>query len=305
MKSLIVITILLGLILLQSCAPGPLISKGEAFKSLNQVTFSAAEDKYPAVDSTSKRILFVSERDGDYNIYLKNNPLSKSVIKKTSHGGTDTYPCFSPDGSKFCFASNRNGNYDIFVMNVEKGFAKTQITSSENDELLPDWSPDGKRIAFCQYSKIDGEWYIWIKNLESGQLTQITNGLNPIFSKNGKKIFFKRAPKTYYELWRVDLNGDNETQFISDDEWGVASYCLNPKGDKLIFSTTKNYSYYSREDMEGNDLWLLDLESGDQTQLTTHDGSDYSPVWSSDGQIYFTTERLGEVNIWSFKSEFE
>jgi len=55
---------------------------------------------------------------------------------------------------------------------------------------------------------------------------------------------------------------------------------------------------------DGYDLWVLDVKNGDQTQVTTHKGSDFSPVWASDNSIYFASNRMGDINIWEFKSPF-
>lgn len=294
-----------------SCYKPVLISKGEIFKNLTQITFNKSEDFSPAISKDGKQLLFVSNRDGDQNIYLKTNILSKSIVKKTSHKASDINPCFSPDGSKFCFASNRNGNYDIFVMNVERGFAKTQITSSTNPDLLPNWSPDGDLIAYSEYSALDDNWYIWTKNLKTGQLTQICNGTYPIFSLDSKKIFYKKPGKHYYELWEIEIIGENDTQLLSSDDWGIGSFALSPDGKKIIYSTIKNSLGISKNkgisgvvNPDGFDLWVLDLENGDQIQVTTHKGSDFDPSWSITGDIYFASSRMGGINIWKFKPTF-
>lgn len=295
------------IVIFSSCQKKILISKGEVFKSLSQVTFSKEDDHSPSISNDGTKLLFVSDRDDDLNIFLKTNILSKAVIKKTSHKGNDINPCFSDDGAKFCFASNRNGNYDIFVMNVGRGFAKTQITSSTNDEVLPDWSPKGDVITFSQYSNIDNEWYLWTKNLKTGQLTQICQGIYPKFSIDGKSIFYKKSCKEYYELWKIDIDGENDTQLITGEEWGIGSFNLSPDRNRIIYSTIKGLygnKYKIDKSDDGLDLWVFDLENGNQIQITTHKGSDFDPCWSSTGSIYFASTRMGKLNIWSFKPTF-
>lgn len=306
-----IVTLISLALFIVSCHKGPLISSGEIFKNLTQITFSTSNDFSPIISKDGKKLIFVSDRDGDNNIYLKNNILSKAVVKKTSHKASDINPCFSPDGSKFCFASDRNGNYDIFIMNVERGFAKTQITSSNNPELLPNWSPDGELIAFTQFSVLDKEWYIWTKNLNSGQLTQICKGTYPVFSLDSKKLFYKKMGKNFYELWQIETIGENDTQLISGEDWGIASYSLSPDGKKVIYSTMKNvFGRIIQKGLkgliraDGLDLWVLDLDKGNQIQITTHKGSDFDPAWSSTGSIYFASTRMGAMNIWTFKPTF-
>jgi len=312
MRFLITATLLILLTsIMSSCNKGPLISKGEIFKNLTQITFSKSNDYSPVISKDGTKLLFVSDRDGDQNIYLKNNILSKAVVKKTSHKASDINPSFSPDGSKFCFASDRNGNYDIFVMNLERGFAKTQITTSSNHDLLPNWSPDGDLIVFTQYSVLDKEWYIWTKNLSTGQLTQICKGTFPVFSVDSKKIFYKKMGKNYYELWQIEIIGENDTQLLSNEDWGIASFNLSPDGSKIIYSTVKSeFGRFVKKGIksvvepDGFDLWVLDLSNGNQIQVTTHKGSDFDPSWSKTGAIYFASTRMGNTNIWTFKPTF-
>jgi len=308
-----VFTIFVTFILFQiifSCAPmemktekksGQVISKGEVFKNLTQITFNEAKDHSPSISNNGRKLLFVSDRSGNYDIYLKDNIMSRASIKKTSHQGEDINPCFSPDDSKFCFASNRNGNFDVFIMNVERGFAKTQITVSDNDEILPSWSPKGNVIAFTQYSNYDEDWYIWTKNIQTGQLTQICRGYNPVFSPDGKSIYYLKFGEKYSELWRVELDGENDTQLIAADKWGVGNFTLSPNGSRAIYSTIKGFEdkkEMSAQIIDGMDLWVLDISSGNLAQFTTHKGSDFNPNWSKTGQIYFTSDRLGKINIW-------
>jgi TolB protein len=305
MKSLFIVSIFASIFLFSSCAVGPLISQGEIFKNLTQVTSNEGTNINPVLSRDGKKMLFVSKRDGNYNIYLRNNPNEKTEIQKTDHPGDDIHPCFSPDGTKFCFSSNRNGNFDIYIMDVMKGFTCLQVTSSEYDEIRPDWSPDGDLIVFSQYSRIDGEWYIWIKKLSNGQLIQICKGLFPKFSPDGKNIYYKKNSKSYYQLWKIDIDGENNTQLTSNDNWGVGTFALNPEGKKIIFSTIKNsYDFKWNYFYAGDDLWILDLENGNQIQVTTHKGSDVEPVWSPDHVVYFCSDRMGDMNIWSFKLDF-
>ena len=191
-------------------------------------------------------------------------------------------------------------------MNTESGYAKTQVTSSQNDELYPCWSPIEDLILYSQYSSVDNEWYIWSKNLANGQNTQICKGLLAKFSIDGKSFFYKKSDKNgYYQLWRIDLDGNNDTQLTTGEDWGIGTYTLSPDGKKALFSTYKSqYGYDLKSIKDGLDLWALDLNNGEKTQVTTHKGSDFSPFWSKDNYIYFASDRMKDINIWSFKSPF-
>lgn len=90
--------------------------KGE---NLRQITFNPDnEDVGPDVSSNGDKIVFFSDRDGNYEIYMMNNDGSAQQ-RLTSNATDDLNPVFSPDGHKILFHSNRNGNFDIFLMNLD------------------------------------------------------------------------------------------------------------------------------------------------------------------------------------------
>lgn len=295
------------LLLIVGCSSSQesLISTGEVFKNLSQITFGEGTNFSPQISQDGKKLIYVSKRSGSYNIYLKNNPLDKSEVQKTNFTSDSIDPTFSSDGSRFAFSSNRNGNYDIYIMNTEKGFAATQVTSSENDEVSPNWSPNGDLVIFSQYSTRDMAWYIWTKNLNNGQLTQICKGTLPVFAPDGKSFYYKKTDKSSnYQLYKIELDGENDTQLTTSSDWGVGTYCVSPDGNRILFSTVKNSREGFKLNDDGLDLWALDLANGNLIQVTTHKGSDFSPCWAQTGDIYFASDRLGDINIWSFKANF-
>ena len=66
------------------------------------------------------QIAFVSERDGNYEIYVMEAD-GKNQRKLTINIGIDWFPSWSPDGERIVFSSGRAGRkYDIYVRGVHK-----------------------------------------------------------------------------------------------------------------------------------------------------------------------------------------
>ncbi len=75
------------------------------------------------------------------------------------------------------------------------------------------------------------------------------------------------------------------TPFTATDLWQVArpsGLTVSPDGQRALFSITR---YDLTKDKGNADLFLLDLNSGRQQQLTYHSGNDSQPNWSPDGRL--------------------
>jgi dipeptidyl aminopeptidase/acylaminoacyl peptidase len=92
------------------------------------------------------RILFVSDRDRNYNLYVVDID-GTGLTRLTSHPAADFNPRQSPDRSKIAFVSDRGGNMDIYVMSSD-GSGVLRLTTYSGYDSAPAWSPSGERIVF-------------------------------------------------------------------------------------------------------------------------------------------------------------
>ena len=80
-----------------------LISKGIRVADLSK---NAADDFAPAWSPDGRRIAFVSNRDGNDEIYVMNAD-GTAVTRLTMNPGEDGGPIWSPDGKQILFVSVR------------------------------------------------------------------------------------------------------------------------------------------------------------------------------------------------------
>ena len=116
-------------------------------------------------------ILFVSDRDGNYNLYVVDID-GADLTRLTSHPASDFNPRWSPDGTKIAFVSDRGGNMDIYVMNAD-GSGVLRLTTFGGYDSAPAWSPSGERIVF--ESERAGHRDLWIMDADGSDPTQLTN----------------------------------------------------------------------------------------------------------------------------------
>ena len=204
----------------------------------------------PAV-SRSGQIAFVSERDGQPDVYLM-NPDGSNVRRLTT----------SP-------------------------FANSEVAWNEALDLTQlSWSPDGKRLALDTIGgKIDPScshncvtWQVWTIGAGGGRLRRVTtNGRSPAWSPSGGRLAFESGLQPYGEaesltVSRVDGTAAVDlTAFNHEPSIGPA---WSPDGRRFAFNS-----------------WTSDAGGPLHVEVARRDGSarrriaiGRQPTWSPDGQ---------------------
>ena len=138
---------------------------------VNEVRLTDQPDYNPVWSPNSHRIAFISERDGNPEIYLMNSDATE--LKRITNSGAKDYDiAWSPDGRKLAFVSDRDGSPEIYVVDVRDGEAHRLTRNSVRDDQ-PVWSSDGKRIAFVSY--LDGDGEIIMMDADGKNQQRLTN----------------------------------------------------------------------------------------------------------------------------------
>jgi len=93
--------------------------------------------KNPDWSPDGKKIVFVSNRDDNLEIYVMNADGSNQV-NLTNNYNNDFDPVWSPDGERIAFVSGRDRNNEIYVMNAD-GSEPRRLTDNTDDDVKPDW----------------------------------------------------------------------------------------------------------------------------------------------------------------------
>jgi len=303
-----------------------MISPEESFDALTKITDNKNPSIFPNGGDNAKNLVFCVQEEGKYtNIYMKDNVLMSSIIKKTTGSNFNLAPNFNSNNNKIVFQYWDKDNFDIYYIDAFKGKAITQVTSSDENEFSPAWSPDGTKIVFergapprfyiafkkqkkRRKSIITGyitlpNNQIWIKDLSTGELKMIGQGSTPKFSPDGNTIAFvkydldKSKTKETGTIWTMSTEGDNQRQ-LTDSNLGYAVLPnWSPDGNTIIFQLRK----LKRKD---SDIYTIDINGETLTQFTKNKSNDFSPYWSKDNFIYFASDRGAkekEYQIWRFK----
>ncbi len=143
--------------------------EGRQLKNLTQ--FAGVEDSAPSWSPDSSKIAFMSNRNGNDEIYVM-DANGRNPVNLTNHPSWDSSADWSPDGKKIVFFSHRGGQSDIYVMDAD-GANVVNLTNHPAEDRVPAWSPNGQWIAF--QSTRDGNWEIYVMDADGNNQTRVTN----------------------------------------------------------------------------------------------------------------------------------
>ena len=163
-------------------------------------------------------------------------PGEEAPVQLTHGDYDDSEPVWSPDGSSIAFVSDRTNdpdlNYgtDIFVVNVDdENHPMTRITRNEGRDYSPAFSPDGRRIAYVTStgpdiggSALTPTKFLAITDIGADQREILTpeldrNVSNPIFTDDGRDIFFRLEDSGSNQLARVRARGGDIVREIGGE----------------------------------------------------------------------------------------
>jgi Tol biopolymer transport system component len=107
----------------------------------------------PVHQSDTGKIVFVSDRDGNNEIYTMDAD-GTNQKRLTFNGAQDVQPCWSPDGLKIAWASNRSGNWNIWEMDADGSNQVDLSGSKDRQDSNPMWANDPGVITFVSNKRI-------------------------------------------------------------------------------------------------------------------------------------------------------
>lgn len=140
-------------------------------------TLATYDDWSPSPDRTGARFAFVSNRNGNPDVFVYNSG-SLMDIPELRSAGNDIEPSLTPDGRWLCFASDRSGgagSYDLYLYDLSSGMLVTlgPTVNTAMNERRPSIGAAGTVISF-QSDRVGGFglWDIWNYRRSDGSVGQ-------------------------------------------------------------------------------------------------------------------------------------
>lgn len=207
--------------------------------------------------SGTSKIAWMSDRDGNFEIYVR-NPDGTGLKQLTHTPGrindipewTNSLPEWSVDGKKIFYSASNNipvilgGINAAYVMDADGSNVKQIV----NDVVYPDSSPDGAKIVFSravgQTSEREGgmpAFHIFIADIDGTNIKDLTKEYNigihqyPLWSPDGKKILFQAlgGNPMGQHLFTINPDGTNLVQITRGGNMGYGDADWSPNGKRI------------------------------------------------------------------------
>ena len=237
-------------------------------------------ERNPTFAHDGKQLAFISQRSGQYRIWLRLADGQVSQLKTGDLDLSQTLLRWSADDRYLMFHSfNSVYRYDLDTHRYDK------ISPDDIYADVVGWSYRDNNKVYVR-SDSDGQFNIWLLDLTTGQMEKITSegGFSANESSDGRFLYYTKALEN--GLWQLDL-GSGKHQMLS------GSF---PRENHLGWYLSNNsiYHLYANHKPKGLHVWHLNDNSKKQLwqmpvahfggfALSSHDNS---TVWGllSQGQ---------------------
>lgn len=202
----------------------------------NLTRSSDAHDKWPSWSPDGSKIVFLSDRTGEEELYLVDQQGQQEPEQLTHGGAAMRYaPAWAPDGKRLAW-SDKDGK--LYVLTLA-GREVVEIADEPRGQLLDfSWSPCGGHIALSMTD--DSGWsslHIW--SVDGGALRRVTgsdfNEYSPAWDPDGKYLYYlsdrQFAPQICSFEWNYAI--DRETGIFALALRRDVPHPLPPESDEV------------------------------------------------------------------------
>jgi Tol biopolymer transport system component len=218
-----------------------------------QLTDDAAKDRHPFWSPDGQRLLFYSNRDGEYTAWILR--LADRSMERVLPPGTRpvTFPVWSPDGRKIaCTYDDRPAIVDLAEPLAARRPQPLPSAQALGESFYPtSWSRDGQRLA-GNISRLDGTLLegIGVYFVRSRTYIRWTSrGTNPVWLRDDRRLLYLEAGKV--------LAFDSQT-------YETREILAPPSSSAYLAVSTSpdGRSLFAVHAVEEGDVWLL-TQDGD------------------------------------------
>lgn len=210
------------------------------------------------------------------------------------------YPGLSRDGQWLAVpATDQTGRPGLYFINVHGGDQRRIFSSRDLTWIdYADISPDGSQIVFAGTSALNFDSEVRVVPALGGDDRLVAHGRGPQWRPDGQRIGYlvstSHSKSGHLEIWSVRPDGSDAKREVADSTTtgrGREGFTWSPDGRQIAY--TRGLDGETRQV-----IMVRDLASGRTRQITREHEIIDEVIWTSHGDIVFSSNRSGSENLW-------
>jgi serine/threonine protein kinase/Tol biopolymer transport system component len=229
------------------------------------------------------------------------NPLRSSRLLTITYNGpqlfpsysrVNPYPSISRDGQWATFLSrDAKGELGIYYMNIARGEPR-RLTTEPVQQSYAEISPDAAEVLYSNISP-QGQWGIYaIPTIGGRSRLVVEPGVAGRWRPDGQRVGYRRWRGVKIGFWSVNSDGsDNRLEFMDSLRHGItiAGSDWSPDGASVAWVRALG---------DHSEIFIHDLKSGAERQLTNFGKVIREISWASNNEIFFSANVSGLFSVW-------
>lgn len=199
-------------------------------------------------------------------------PLTWENIFTKNYGARQA--AISPDGKYVAVVAATPENSGIFLIDVESSTSSFLVAGSS-----PAWFRNSQQLVY----RSQGDLWKW--SVAGGDPVRLTNDQQderaPRPSPDGNWVAYYSGRSGHQDLWMVTANGNGTPVQLTEAAMASDDFRFAPSWSP----DSKQLAYYSfKNDYWEDDIWVIDVDSKKERQVSNNLMAMSTPVWSPDGK---------------------
>ncbi len=170
------------------------------------------------------------------------------------------------------------------------------LTNGEDLVLTPRFSPSRQELAYATLA--NGDWHVYLLNIETGQQERIGNfpnmAFSPRFSPDGQQVILSLQQGGNANIYKMDLRTKQMTRLTDSPSIDTAP-SFAPDGTQIVFESDRGGE---------QQIYVMSAGGGAAQRISFGTGRYGTPVWSPRGDyIAFTKQEGGQFKIGVMKPD--
>ena len=207
-----------------------------------QLTNNNSDNRYASYNKDGEVIVFESNRDGIWQIYIMdvNGNKQERIINSSSN---DRHPTWHPYKNIILFESDRTGINELYTYDLSDRTLKKIPIDLKGNKMFAQFAPNGKELVF-NYKVRDNNYNIYIISLNGKRRKKIIDNAYentyPRYTRRGDAIvyFSKKHTKNVNDEIYVHniITNEDKRLTISTEDNNYATWSNN--GARIAYSST-------------------------------------------------------------------